>query len=388
MFRHYFLTLFLLFSTFYASTQTWCALTTPEFPFTTDDDWGNYSWSAGLYMPQQIGGAQTINAISFRLDNTDGSANYSGVRIYLRHTAVSSYPNYNYPGGSDPVTQGFTLVYSGAMNFTAVDGQIYSYTLSAPFSYNGTSNLEMLIENRGGVYDSDEPWFNRTGNAGTNVYPGKIGWGTSWSGAISTASNNALRNFTLAVYWGANGTPCSAYPLAVTFKGLFSKCEEGQVVLNWETATEINNDYFIVEYSKNGEKWDSIGWVDGKGTVKQTQQYSFVYRELTNDSSPSYYRLIQVDFDGQSEHLQTIVSNCNNTEKLVVSPNPVNDIFQIHNITSDDKIEIYNAMGKLIQEIQSTSNFVEIDLSKEAKGIFFLSVISGSDKQVLKVVKQ
>ena len=53
-----------------------CPLNTPEFPFETQDDWSgdSYSWSAGLYMPSQIGGAQTINSISYRLDNTSGAA--------------------------------------------------------------------------------------------------------------------------------------------------------------------------------------------------------------------------------------------------------------------------------------------------------------------------
>mgnify|MGYP007011819081 CR=1 FL=1 len=76
----------------FSIAQVNCPLNTPEFPFTTDDDWNPFSWSAGLYMPSQMGGAQTMTSISFRLDNTDwGAHTYNNVRMYLRHTAVNNY---------------------------------------------------------------------------------------------------------------------------------------------------------------------------------------------------------------------------------------------------------------------------------------------------------
>lgn len=371
---------------FNSTAQSWCSLTTPDFPFTTDDSWSKYSWSAGLYMPHQIGPAQTINAISFRLDNTDGSASYNDIRIYLRHTLVSSYPNNHYPGGTDPVAQGFSLVYSGSMSFVDIDGQVYSYTLSSPFAYDGVRNIEVLIENRGGNYSSSEPWFNRTNNAGSNVFPGKVGWGSTWSGAINTTYSNAFMNYNLAIYFGSNGTPCMAYPLAVTFKGFNSKCEGDGIYLDWSTVSEINNDYFEVEYSENGTDWKKIARVDGKGTTNVESAYSFTHRNTTN--ATSYYRLTQVDFDGTATLLQTIASNCRGTETISASPNPTKNGFRIQHISAGDYIEVYNALGSIVYATTSGSNYEEIDLSGQQPGLFFVSVTSGDQKQILKVVKQ
>lgn len=96
--------------------QVNCPLNTPEFPIETTDDWNPYSWSAGLYLPIQMGGAQTLTFISFRLDNDAcngcSTYTYTNCRIWVRNTAVDNYASSpGYPG-----TAGFTEVYSG--NFT------------------------------------------------------------------------------------------------------------------------------------------------------------------------------------------------------------------------------------------------------------------------------
>jgi hypothetical protein len=68
------------------------------------------------------------------------------------------------------------------------------------------------------------------------------------------------------------------------------------VKLNWETASELNNDFFTVERSTGGEVFASIGQVNGRGTTNQNNHYSLI------DHNPiygtAYYRLKQTDFDG------------------------------------------------------------------------------------------
>lgn len=107
---------FAMFVTSPYKAQSNCPYNTPEFPFTTDDSWATFGWSSGLYMPVQLGGAQTLTSISFRLDNDGSSASYTynDIRIYLRHTVVTNFASDpGYPG-----TAGFTQVYSGSMVFS------------------------------------------------------------------------------------------------------------------------------------------------------------------------------------------------------------------------------------------------------------------------------
>ncbi len=78
----------------------------------------------------------------------------------------------------------------------------------------------------------------------------------------------------------------------------------GQVILKWETATEINNDYFTIERSGDMVAWEVIGTVAGAGNSNQKLSYQLV------DHMPrqglSYYRLKQTDFDGQYEYFKTL----------------------------------------------------------------------------------
>lgn len=167
-----------------------CPLNTRDFPINTKDDGNIYSWSAGLYMPSQIGGAQTINSISYRLDNTYGNAGtFSDIRVYLRETTVTNYATSpGYPG-----TTGFTQVYGGSVTYSGTNGVTYTFTLSSPFIYSGTKNLELLIENRGGAasggYSDAEPWFDRTNDAGSGNFCGKRWSNTSWASAISGSAS-------------------------------------------------------------------------------------------------------------------------------------------------------------------------------------------------------
>jgi hypothetical protein len=67
------------------------------------------------------------------------------------------------------------------------------------------------------------------------------------------------------------------------------------VLLEWETASEINNDYFTIEKSHDGLNYDEIGNIEGNGTTNNTFNYSFIDRET---SVGAYYRLKQTDFEG------------------------------------------------------------------------------------------
>lgn len=112
----------------YVNGQVDCPLNTPEFPFdNTDDASDRFAWSSGLYMPVQLGGAQTLTSISFRMDNhfSPGYAyTYNDFDIYVRHTAVDDFTSDpNYPG-----TAGFTKVYDGSL--TLNNPGVYSFTFN------------------------------------------------------------------------------------------------------------------------------------------------------------------------------------------------------------------------------------------------------------------
>ncbi len=73
--------------------------------------------------------------------------------------------------------------------------------------------------------------------------------------------------------------------------------------LTWETASEINNEGFSIEQSFDGEIWSEIGFQSGLGNTTKGAQYHF---PLMKSNISGYYRLRQIDFDGQFEYSNII----------------------------------------------------------------------------------
>ncbi|MBW7466343.1 hypothetical protein ABID22_000788 [Pontibacter aydingkolensis] len=92
----------------------------------------------------------------------------------------------------------------------------------------------------------------------------------------------------------------------------------GNVLLTWETASEVNNAYFIIERSTDGQSYAAIGKVDGKGNSNNLQKY--MHKDVILSSGIYYYRLKQVDLDGSFIYSKIVAANgvVNPTDKVVI----------------------------------------------------------------------
>lgn len=121
--------------------------------------------------------------------------------------------------------------------------------------------------------------------------------------------------------------------------------------INWSCATETNNNYFVVERSTDGVNWTQVGVVDGAGTSNMNTFYS--YKDFSyNKNTYNYYRLKQVDFNGQYEYSNIIYVD--NTD--VGKPKLISTINQFGQEVDENYkglvIEIYddNSIKKIIRE--------------------------------------
>jgi hypothetical protein len=173
-------------------------------------------------------------------------------------------------------------------------------------------------------------------------------------------------------------------PTPVTLSDFKAIKNGSRVDLNWQTAMEINNDYFTLEKSKNGIGFTAIGIVDGAGNSQNTLNYQ------TTDPSPyngtSYYRLKQTDLDGTVSCSKIIAVNVNADENISIYPNPGTGIFWIQGLGKESEITVHNTLGETILIKRIFSDSSEIDLSSESSGVYYIKVNNGDTSTSTKII--
>lgn len=207
------------------------------------------------------------------------------------------------------------------------------------------------------------------------------------SGAAGLSCNNFLFNGVSALNDGLRFTlgtiNLAQTPLPVELISFSGNLNQRNVELDWKTATELNNDYFSIERSDLGEKFETIGLVKGAGKSTSAKAYSFIdYAPLPGKQ---YYRLRQTDFDGKYTYSQIITITNTSSESVYITPNPIHagEELQIRLLNSSEEnnyqVSIFDMMGKSIRienyRKENGSLFINID-SGVVHGIYLIRIES------------
>jgi hypothetical protein len=171
-----------------------------------------------------------------------------------------------------------------------------------------------------------------------------------------------------------------------------AEAQENDVLLEWSTASELNNDHFTLERSYNGLDFIAFADVTGSGTSKIKKDYSSV------DTKPyggqSYYRLSQVDFDGTRTYLDVIAIR-RPSSAWSVFPNPFDGSalhFQLpeNRGTRTFLVTITSTQGAIVfnKEITPTLDSqidVNID-SSLASGVYILTITDGLNREIRRMI--
>jgi hypothetical protein len=158
------------------------------------------------------------------------------------------------------------------------------------------------------------------------------------------------------------------------------------VLLSWATASEINNDYFVVEKSQNGILFHEFGSVDGAGN--STGELNYSLRDENPYDGMNYYRLRQVDFDGSSRYSDVVaVEFASAHDVLSVFPNPSFDMIQCNfNSSMDGEItlQVRDVTGKEMLTkkflVSRGFNSVPLEINFLAYGVYYLQLFNAADK--------
>jgi hypothetical protein len=191
-------------------------------------------------------------------------------------------------------------------------------------------------------------------------------------------------------------------PLPIELLSFTAANESNKYVLaSWVTASEINNDHFEVERSKDGINFELVGKVAGAGNSNQMLDYSL------NDETPfmgiSYYRLKQVDFNGNYTYSEMADVQFDAKQSVSIYPNPNDGNFVLaYNLSipiksgqlslPNSQLVITDITGRVVYSysIKTMKGFETIDASLLNNGIYYWEVITGNgilDKGKIAIMK-
>jgi hypothetical protein len=204
----------------------------------------------------------------------------------------------------------------------------------------------------------------------------------------------------------------SGVPLPVEFISFTASYNDDKVVLNWQTATEVNNYGFNIELRVENGEWRTIGFVSGHGNSNSPKSYSFV-DNLASTLALAHnlnldrlqYRLKQIDFDGKYEYSDVVEVRVEIPTQFKLEqnyPNPFNpstvikysiprSIRRGEHSVSQTTLKVYDILGKeiatLVDENQKTGNYeVTFDASNLSTGVYFYRLTSGSFTKSMKML--
>lgn len=173
---------------------------------------------------------------------------------------------------------------------------------------------------------------------------------------------------------------CTALPIDLF--NFYLENLSNRIVINWQTLTEHNTAYFEIQKSTNAKDFVAIGTIDAAGNSAELLMYSFVDVEK---NGVVYYRLKQVDFDGNYTYSQILSSE--NATNTVFYPNPSNGSINLSISNENSTVSILNSIGNVVyrESFSDKGNYI-IDLKNQANGIYWLEVISNEETTIEQLI--
>ncbi len=177
------------------------------------------------------------------------------------------------------------------------------------------------------------------------------------------------------------GNTDQSIPLPIELIAFGTRPMKDQVMINWTTGSELNNDFFTVEKSIEADQWDEVTKIQGAGTTARETYYQTIDRNPINGIS--YYRLKQTDFDGQFSYSEvSLVIFSGISQSIVVSPNPSVGIFKIYSETElkPGLIALFDISGqRIFDRIDNSDNGLYVDLTDTPNGVYLLKIIDSNN---------
>lgn len=324
-----------------------------EFPFGT---------VAGLYIP-------------FVLNLTAG--NIGNVTLATYPTGIDNTP---YPSTPNAVT---TMVDSSGMdNSVNTVDRFWQIDKSGP-SGTATLTFNATLDEVGAIQNLKARRWN----------PATTAWEAPLPGQSNTATSVTVPNVTNFSPWTLAG---NVSPLPIELVSFSAKANERrEVELRWTTQTEINNDYFTVERSRDLIYFEEVLTQNGAGNSNEILHYTDI--DFHPYENLSYYRLKQTDYDGSFSYSAPVSVMLDGSTTFSVSAYPVPaSIDDLHLNISGINGPILDFVckdisGKILHHIKHATNgyssmLYKMPMMDISSGIYLITVSDGNEEATVKIV--
>ncbi len=297
--------------------------------------------------------------------------------------------------GGNSITGNFSTTDPGYSNNVTVNGTLINQTLDAgywTFEDDGATSLDydITLISRG----------HSTAGAGADYHAILKNDGSGWQSEgnhnnsdqefVSASGVKAVRSdltsFSDFLIGFGNGS------LPIELLEFKAELKQHHVILNWTTASELNNDFFTVNRSIDAKNFAPIGKIMGSGTSNAMNEYSFI------DNSPvkgtNYYQLQQTDYDGKnsfSEMIAVEFKENNGLELQIIDKKSIVEAI-INNPCKEKPVvlEVFDVTGKKIYSlpISMEQEMQKVSISKDIfhKGIYMFNLRSDKSRAFKKIV--
>lgn len=254
---------------------------------------------------------------------------------------------------------GIIIIWDDTRNSVATGTDIYAQRIKADKTILWTANGSLIA--------------NATGNqvSPVSLIDGSGGFFIAWQDGRTIANCEIYAS-----------RVTSAGLLPVSFLSVSATAKTASVIVDWSTASELNNSHFLVERSIDGANFSPIATVTAKGSAS-----TYVYEDVSAAQGDNYYRIVSVDKDGSTQLSKTVKASLQSTANraLQVYPNPAKStiVIKLQAATSGKlQLKIVDAKGSLVTTISTTASELaaskSINLQALQNGVYAIQIVNAS----------
>ena len=355
----------------------------------------------------------------------NSSENYTGLTITTEGSSASyvngplykelnGSTNFTFPIGKNghyrPIgivgptkTAQWTAEYSTSHNYSDMSSELAQVSSVDFWSLNnvggGKANITLTWGANTGVVEGLEDSIVVATLDGSDVWQSKGRADTCNTGSSSGGTVTSDDQISFSEKFFTLGSISTNNQLPIELLSFNVEKEGAKALIKWTTGSELNNDYFVIERSKNGRDFEQVTTVSAAGNSNQAINYhTYDYKPL---EGLSYYRLKQVDFNGEYTYSEMIpLDNIivkGKEKKMSVFPNPLTQSeLNIHlaGFGNNEQVEVLfmDSYGRIVYSRKVNTMYrdqvyIKLDLTgKLDKGIYLLNVISEDDSRLYKKI--